>query len=67
MSTEPKQNLGFDYQWLFGFCTIFGLFYLLTKPANNSKVLIFRLAVISVGVIGLLVTTLLKQRRVKAE
>jgi len=63
MQTETRKNSGFDYQWLFGFSIVFGGFYLLTKPATNNKVLLFRLALVAFGVIGLLLTTLVKRKR----
>lgn len=63
MQTEIRKNSGFDYQWLFGFAIAFGGFYLLTKPATNHKVLIFRLALVAFGVVGLLVTTLVNRKR----
>jgi len=61
-----NKKTGFDYQWLFVFSIVFGGFYLVTKPATNGKVLIFRLAVVAFGVLGLLVTTLVKRQRAKA-
>lgn len=63
-STDKKT--GFDYKWLFVFSIVFGGFYLMAKPTTNGKVLIFRLAVVAFGVIGLVVTTLIKRQRVKA-
>jgi len=63
MQTETRKNSGFDYQWLFGFAIVFGGFYLLTKPATNNKVVIFRLALVAVGAIGFLITTLIKRKR----
>ncbi len=64
MRTQPnKKTTGFDFQWLFGFSIVFGGFYLITKPATNGKVLIFRLAVVAFGVVGLIVTTLVKRRQ----
>ena len=64
MRTQPnKKTTGFDFQWLFGFSIVFGGFYLITKPATNGKVWIFRLAVVAFGVVGLIVTTLVKRRQ----
>ena len=64
MRTQPnKKTTGFDLQWLFAFSIVFGGFYLMTKPATNGKVLIFRLAVVAFGVVGLIVTTLVKRRQ----
>jgi hypothetical protein len=67
MQKQPsKKTTGFDFQWLFMFSILFGGFYLMTKPVTNSKVLIFRLAVVAFGVVGLMVTTLIKRQRAKS-
>ena len=67
MQKQPnKKTTGFDFQWLFMFSIVFGGFYLMTKPATNSKVLIFRLAVVAFGVVGLIVTALIKRQRAKS-
>ena len=63
--SDPKKS-GFDFQWLFVFSIVFGGFYLMTKPATNSSVLILRFAVVAFGVVGLIVTTLIKRRRAKS-
>ena len=67
MQKQPnKKTTGFDFQWLFMFSILFGGFYLMTKPVTNSKVLIFRLAVVAFGVVVLIVTTLIKRQRAKS-
>jgi CDP-diglyceride synthetase len=64
MRTQPnKKTTGFDFQWLFAFSIVVGGFYLIAKPAMNGKVLIFRLAVVAFGIVGLIVTTLVKRRQ----
>lgn len=67
MSDEPvKKKTGFDLEWIFSFFILFGGIYLLTQPAKNIQVKIFRISVIAIGVIGLLVTTLIKRKRAKS-
>jgi len=67
MQKQPnKKTTGFDFQWLFMFSIVFGGFYLMTKPATNSKVLIFRLAVVAFGVVGVVVTAVSRRQRARS-
>ena len=63
MTVPEKKKPGTNLEWVFSFFIIFGGFYLMTKPATNTKVLIFRITVITIGVIGLITTILVKRIR----
>ena len=64
MSNEPpEKKSGFDFQWVFTFSILFGGFFLMTRPATNNKVLIFRISLVVIGVVGLVATTIIKHKR----